>query len=109
GNTRNQWNSITETVLLGVMPPIAGPPPEEMEAVVPVVAVSASSHDGNVPANTLDNDLGTRWSARGPGQWIQFDLGQPHRTTSIDIAWHSGDERVAGFEVMASADGKVWV
>jgi hypothetical protein len=35
-----------------------------------VASVSASADDGNVPANTLDDNLGTRWSAKGDGQWI---------------------------------------
>ena len=37
--------------------------------------VTASTHDGNVPANTVDNNLNTRWSAEGDGQWIAYDLG----------------------------------
>src|SRR5690348_14520945 len=40
-----------------------------------VGAVSASTDDGNIPQNTLDNNLATRWSAQGDGQWIQYDLG----------------------------------
>jgi len=36
----------------------AGSPPR-------VTGVSASADDGNVPANTLDDDLSTRWSADG--------------------------------------------
>ena len=38
-------------------------------AVEPV-SVVASADDGNVPGNTIDNDLATRWSALGDGQWI---------------------------------------
>src|SRR5436190_19432959 len=30
--------------------------------VVPAAAVTASANDGNVPANTVDGDLATRWS-----------------------------------------------
>ncbi len=37
--------------------------------------VTASTHDGNVPANTVDNNLNTRWSAEGDNQWIAYDLG----------------------------------
>ncbi len=49
--------------------PNAGNPPNP--ACEPV---SASADDGNVPANVLDNDLNTRWSASGDGQWVQFCL-----------------------------------
>jgi len=41
----------------------------------PVASVVASANDGNLPQNTLDNSLATRWSAQGDGQWIRYDLG----------------------------------
>src|SRR5881394_2670853 len=44
-------------------------------ARLPVILVTASADDGNVAANSLDNNLATRWSAQGDGQWIFFDLG----------------------------------
>src|SRR5262249_51963153 len=37
--------------------------------------VTASANDGNVPSNAVDNNLDTRWSANGDGQWLQLDLG----------------------------------
>ena len=43
-------------------------------AAIPV-AVTASLDDGNIAENTLDSDLSSRWSARGVGQWIEYDLG----------------------------------
>src|SRR5438034_2721781 len=54
------------------------PPPHlQADAVtaVPVVSVVASANDGNIPQNTLDNNLATRWSANGDGQWIRYDFG----------------------------------
>ena len=30
---------------------------------------TASTNDGNVPGNAVDNDLTTRWSANGDGHW----------------------------------------
>src|SRR5437762_10977808 len=41
----------------------------------PVASVVVSANDGNLPQNTLDNSLATRWSAQGDGQWIRYDLG----------------------------------
>ena len=38
-------------------------------------AVTANTNDGNVPANAVDNNLGTRWSGNGDGAWLQLDLG----------------------------------
>jgi hypothetical protein len=75
---------------------------------VQVTGVSASGDDGNVPANTLDNDLGTRWSAEGDGVWIRYDLGSPQTIGSVSIAWHKGDTRRDTFDVQLSADGSAW-
>src|SRR5262245_8729049 len=57
---------------------------------LPVTSVTASANDGNVPANTIDGSLSTRWSASGDGQWIQFDLGASRPVGSVAIAWYQG-------------------
>src|SRR5437867_3157147 len=38
-----------------------------LAAKLPVASVTASANDGNVPENTLDGSLSTRWSASGTG------------------------------------------
>lgn len=75
---------------------------------LPVAAVTASAHDGNVPANTLDGDLVTRWSAEGDGSWIRFDLAAATGVGSVGIAWHRGDERQSTFTVQTSTDATTW-
>ncbi len=70
--------------------------------------VMASAHDGNVPANAVDGNLATRWSANGDGQWIRFDLGAAKTVTSLKIAWFSGDTRRSRFDVQTSSDGVTW-
>lgn len=70
--------------------------------------VTASSNDGNVPANVLDNNLNTRWSANGDGQWIQFCLNNSASVTGVDIAFYQGNTRIARFDVLVSADGNTW-
>jgi hypothetical protein len=70
--------------------------------------VSASAHDGNVPANVLDNNLSTRWSAEGNGQWIQFCLGTPASVSGVQIAFYQGNTRSSTFDVQVSADGNGW-
>jgi poly(beta-D-mannuronate) lyase len=75
---------------------------------VTVTGVSAGADDGNVPANTLDNDLSTRWSAEGDGVWIQYDLGSAQTIGSVSIAWHKGDTRKDTFDVQLSKDGSSW-
>lgn len=77
-------------------------------AELPVVSVVASDHDGNVPANTLDGDLATRWSAEGDGVWIAYDLGAATTLGSVAIAWHNGDQRRTTFEVQTSQDATTW-
>jgi acid phosphatase type 7 len=68
-------------------------------------SVTASGDDGNVPANTQDDDLGTRWSAQGTGVWLQMDLGSAQMLMGTTIAWHRGNERQNHFVVSTSVDG----
>jgi fibronectin type 3 domain-containing protein len=71
-------------------------------------AVTASAHDGNVPANTVDNSLSTRWSANGDGVWIQWDLGTLRKVSSLRIAVYRGNERKNKFDILVSEDGATW-
>jgi hypothetical protein len=71
--------------------------------------VLASSDDGNIPANTLDGDLTTRWSAEGDGEWIGFDMGDDGPVAEVQIAWFSGDTRQTAFDIeVAAADDADW-
>ena len=72
---------------------------------LPVSAVTASGNDGNVPQNVLDNNLNTRWSSLGVGQWIRADLGSTQNICSVDIAWYKGNERAYNFVISTSTDG----
>ena len=75
---------------------------------IPGTSVIASADDGNVPANTVDGSLSTRWSANGDGQWIRYDLGSTKTVTWLKLAWLNGDSRVYTFDVQVSADGSAW-
>lgn len=79
-----------------------------MSANALAITVTASGSDSNLPENTLDNDLNTRWSANGNGQWIQYDLGSNVTVTSLDIAFYKGDQRTSSFEVQTSINGSSW-
>ncbi|MGX5819288.1 discoidin domain-containing protein [Chitinophaga lutea] len=72
------------------------------------VPASASTDDGNVPANVLDNDLNTRWSASGDPQWIQFCLNTVQTVTGVDIAFYNGDTRTSTFDILLSQNGTTW-
>src|SRR2546426_485974 len=76
-----------------------------------VAAVVASGNDGNVPQNTLDNNLATRWSAYGDGQWIRYDLGALTAIDGVNIAWYLGSPVVNGpsrFDIQVSLDTITW-
>ncbi|MBB4688377.1 polysaccharide lyase family 7 protein [Amycolatopsis jiangsuensis] len=77
-------------------------------APLKIETVTAGGDDGNVPANTQDDDLETRWSDEGDGAWIQFDLGSAQTVGSVSLAWHQGDTRTTSFEVRLSGDGSSW-
>lgn len=70
--------------------------------------VTASADDGNVPANVLDNNLATRWSANGDGQWIQLCLNDTLTITGVQIAFYSGNTRSSTFDVLVGNDGATW-
>lgn len=70
--------------------------------------VIASSDDGNVPANVLDGDLNTRWSANGNGQWIQFCLNDTMVVSGVQIAFLSGNVRTSTFDVLVGNDTVNW-
>jgi F5/8 type C domain-containing protein/parallel beta helix pectate lyase-like protein len=75
---------------------------------LPITAVTASSDDGNGPANAIDGDLSTRWSGAGDGVWIRFDLGSVTTVGSVSLAWYDGDSRRSTFDVQLSEDGSTW-
>jgi hypothetical protein len=61
-----------------------------------------------VPANVLDNDLNTRWSASGDGQWIQFCRSAQGSVNGVQIAFYKGNERQSTFDVLVSTNGTAW-
>src|SRR5437870_3720387 len=86
------------------------PPSLRADAVppLPVASVTASANDGNIPQNTLDNNLATRWAAWGDGQWIRYDLGAVGGIGGVDVAWYLGDMRSAHFDIQVSLDTVTW-
>ena len=71
-------------------------------------SVSASTNDGNLPGNTVDNSLSTRWSANGDGQWISYDLGSTRVLTHVTIGFYAGNTRQARFDIQVSNDNATW-
>jgi parallel beta-helix repeat protein len=75
---------------------------------IPIVDVNASSSDGNVESNTLDNNLFSRWSASGDGQYVMFDLGETKRIGYVGIAFYKGDLRATRLDIETSNDAITW-
>ena len=96
-NSENNWASITEVKINGGA---------IMECKSPQISgVSAIGNDGNVPQNTLDNSLNTRWSNLGFPSWIEYDLGESQPICNVDIAWYRGNLRENTFTISVSNDG----
>lgn len=72
--------------------------------------VSASADDGNVAANTVDNDLTTRWSANGNdgSNWLQYYFSNEVKISAVNIAFYKGDSRSTYFEIQSSDNGADW-
>lgn len=83
-------------------------PPAPTKFAILGASVTASADDGNVPANTVDGNLATRWSALGDGQWIQYDLGATKTVSYVRVAWLNGDTRTSTFDVRISTNGTTW-
>ncbi|MGJ8652525.1 MAG: carbohydrate-binding protein [Opitutaceae bacterium] len=89
---------------------VTGPGIEE-EFTIGAGDITASGYQPgstHVPANTVDGDLGTRWSAQYDGEWIRYDLGAEKYIHFLKIAWLSGDSRFSTFHVEASTDDATW-
>jgi len=66
------------------------------------------SNDGNIPANTIDNNLNTRWSSRGDGKSLSLNLGEIASVREVKIAWYRGSQRVANFDIETSINQSNW-
>ncbi|QDE89802.1 carbohydrate-binding protein [Myxococcus xanthus] len=68
-------------------------------------SVISNGDDGNVAANTMDDNLSTRWSRSGRGSWVDYDLGSIQQVAGVSVAWHQGNTRTNEFHVSVSPDG----
>jgi hypothetical protein len=102
--------SVTLVRFLPELPPggTEKPQAKSKPSTVNGITVTASRDDGNAPANALDDNLETRWSANGEEEWIAFDFGHTRELSRLAIAWYNGDLRQTRFTVSVSDDGKHW-
>ncbi|WP_233262332.1 chondroitinase-B domain-containing protein [Vitiosangium sp. GDMCC 1.1324] len=94
---------MSSSLLLALAPSLGWAADDRLS--IPGASVTASADDGNLPANTVDGDLNTRWSAQGDGQWIQFDLGAHKKVAYVKIAFLNGATRTFTFDIQTSTDG----
>jgi hypothetical protein len=99
-NTRNRTIGIASGLAIAWATLAAGPAAAQtlIEVTPPATGVTASGSDGNPPANTVDNNLATRWSANGDGAWIRFDLGTLRLVAHVSVAVYHGDSRHNRFD-----------
>jgi endoglucanase len=123
GNSLNAWNSIAE---VSVFAPSATPAPTPtptprptatatptpggtpVEITPGAAGVTASTNDGNVPGNAVDDNLTTRWSASGDGQWLKLDLGVARTVSYVKVAAYQGNTRRNAFDLQVSSDNATW-
>ena len=81
-------------------------------ASIASVTVSAPTinddNNKNIPTNTIDNNLETKWSATAFGTYLQLNLHSIKKLCSIDVAWDKGDRHENNFMISISKDGKTF-
>src|SRR5687768_10660240 len=68
---------------------------------------TASTNDGNVPANAVDGSLNTRWSGSMDGAWLQLDLGTARTVGFVNVAVYQGNGRRNVFDIQVLV-GSTW-
>ena len=90
-------NDDGRTLSQGVSIVVSSPAPDQ----VPIASVESSGFaELHVAANTLDEDLNTRWSEQGAGSWLQYSFPSVQTLKEIGIAWYRGDQRTAYFDLL---------
>ncbi|KZE82091.1 lyase [Paenibacillus elgii] len=99
-----RFSVLACTCLLLTLVPDAPGYAADAKLPFPASAVTASKDDDNVPANAVDGNLATRWSANGDGEWIKFDLGANKKVSYLKMAFLNGDSRTSKFDIQTSTD-----
>ena len=75
-------------------------------------SVTDNGNDGNVAANTIDDDptFATRCSANGNdgSQWVRYDFGSAVNLSALKIAFYKGDQRQTYFRIQSSTNSSSW-
>ena len=72
---------------------------------LPISSVTSSGgSNGNSAFRAVDKDVGTKWSGKGTGSFLQADLGSPKAVCNVGIAWDKGNHKSYDFVLSASND-----
>lgn len=96
--------------------PIVPVEPVEGDTCIDSATLSISSasddgsNDGHGPSNTIDNDTSddSRWSSKGIGKEITYDLGAQVSVKELAIQWYKGSARSSYFDIHTSEDNSSW-
>lgn len=91
--------ALTALLTLAATVPAGPAHAADVQITPPAANVTASTDDGNVPANVVDDDYTSRWSGDGDGAWLQLDLGAVKTVTHIKVAVYKGDTRKNVFQL----------
>ena len=102
----NEWGGTAKVDKCNVCS--GGTTGKPVDACLICETVTATSNDGNLPANVLDKDPITRWSAQGIGQYLEFCFATTISLKNIAISFYKGNERATSFSIETSTDGITW-
>ena len=92
------------------------PEPKEFEGMTSLQVVNVEASDepqtdrGHYRWSVLDNDINTRWTSQGGGNWIQLELEEATTIDNLMIAFYKtkGYIRAPYFGISVSTDGENW-
>ena len=102
---------------VGVSEPVDEPvvePIDENECKTVALVIDSAfddgSNDGHGPENAIDKSTSedSRWSSKGVGKTITFDLGVQADVKELAIQWYKGSERSSYFDIHTSEDNDDW-
>lgn len=77
-----------------------------------VATASNTDQYGDVPANMLDSNIGSRWSSgtgESRGMWVEMDLGSNQTFDKVLLdSGNSTSDYARGADVYVSTDGSTW-
>ena len=105
---------VVNTISLGLLSPLPTPSEQTWISVQNVTSsIGAWEDSANyIEKGTIDGIISTlpinRWSAKGLGSWICYDLGSAQTIYSMAIAGYNSSSRQYTFKIEYSMDGESW-